>query len=90
MENKRQKPAAYDNSFLGIQGVTQATLFNSKGVAIGTCMDTPNNVAFAMATDLRISSASGLLGKRLRKDLAYKFKWIVKDADYHAKFVKMF
>lgn len=61
-----KKPQEYDNSFLGIVGEGLASLYDISGNIIGTCLDTPNCVSYAMLTNKEIATAKGLLGVRDR------------------------
>lgn len=72
-----------------IFGETKATLYNDNCVEIGTCLDTPNVVAYAMASDERIMYSMGLLGAATRAGLKSRFKQSLKDAHIHSRYVWM-
>ena len=79
------KPKAYDNNWLGICGVTGAALTDDKGNTYGYCLDTPNCIAYAMATDDRITKAVGRFDTTRREDVQDRFWFVVKDAEIHEK-----
>lgn len=68
-----------------------ASLFNAQGKEIGTCMDTPNNMAYAMSINKSIAYATTpFMGKYDRKKLNVtgSTKFTGEDAAYHAQYVK--
>lgn len=66
-----------------------ATILDVNNVQIGTCMDTPNNCAYALLiNDKAVSVKTPYNGTYSRTDLKDRFKGL--DENYHAKYVKYF
>lgn len=79
------KPKQYDNAWLGIAGEGIASLHTSKGDLVGTCLDTPNCIAYAMVTKPAIAYAiSPIFGKKKRTDLQDRLGWVAQDEAIHS------
>ena len=83
---KLQKPGT-------INGAIAAALYDKKNQVIGYVLDTPNAIAYAMATNpaaVRAVAHYQLFGDAIttRDDVKNRFSWIVKDAAIHQKNVQ--
>ena len=68
-----------------------ATIYDKQGKELGTCMDTPNNMAYAFAINEKADTITGWLSGAVKRDsLKDRFAWITKpaDAQYHSQYVK--
>jgi len=66
-----------------------AYIKDSNGKTIGTCMDTPNNAAYAFTINSAAETISTPFnGDWTRKNLKAHFNGL--DADYHKKYVKYY
>ncbi len=72
------KPADYDNSWLGVTGITIATLYHNNKI-IGTTLDTPNAVAYAKGKYPQITKAVGICGEYDMKDIESRIWFSVTD-----------
>ena len=61
--SKTHRPADYDNSWLGIMGVTGVTLYNKNGKRVGYCMDTPNAIAQVMRNHPEVITVKNAFGE---------------------------
>ena len=63
-------------------------IYDKNNVLIGTCMDTPNNKAYAFKINAKAFKISGLLGAVKREDVKSRFFGL--DENYHKQYVKYF
>lgn len=84
-----KKPKDYDNNFLGIVGEGLATLHNNTGNVIGTCLDTPNCISYAMLTNNEVTTAKGLLGVKDRS-ITDNRKHVLNEQDYFKRYITIF
>lgn len=64
-----------------------ACIFDVNGNQIGTCMDTPNNIAYAFLINDNVHTVSTPYnGKYKRADVEGRFHGL--DAAYHVKYIK--
>ncbi len=82
-----KRPENYDNNWLGIT-CTIAHLWEGKKI-VGTCLDTPNAVAYAKAMKPTITKATGILGKYDMKDIESRI-WFCKDNPNLGKGLKLY
>jgi hypothetical protein len=84
------KPKTYNNSWLGIHGVTTSLLVDSNNKELGICLDTPNCIAYAMASNQKVIKAIGRFENKTRNDLQSRFSWILKDKEIHENNIKWY
>lgn len=69
---------------LGTVWTARATLYNSAGRKIGTCMDTPNSIAKAFMEFPQATSVSALMGYQTRAEFSSRMKpWNVATSHLH-------
>ena len=69
-----------------------ATLYDANGNALGTTLDTPNAIAYAMAVNDKIIKAVAhyqFFGDttRTREQLKDRFSWVVKENEIQSRFL---
>lgn len=73
-----------------VNATSQAIAYDDKNKVIAYCMDTPNNIAYLMATNTNVAKVkTPYNGKYTRADLQDRFSWIVRDAEYHKPYIQM-
>ncbi len=82
------KPQKFDNNWLGICGEGLATLHDKNGKIIGTCLDTPNCVAYAMLKHSNIHHSRGILGNRKRDILPTRMH-VSNEPQYFEKYINI-
>lgn len=77
------------NSLGSINAASLAHLYDVTGKEIGTCMDTPNNMAYAMAINENVVKIkTPYMGDYERKDLENRFQTALNNSEYHKQYVK--
>lgn len=83
------------NKLGSVNAAILATLQDKAGHVIGTTLDTPNAIAYAMAVNNKVAKAVAhyqFFGDTTttREQLKDRFSWIVNESEIHAKFLNWY